>query len=72
MKEQDKPRTLLVGSRIDFDEAAKQLREDGDYAVTAARWGRTIGRVRNIAMELRDRGLDCGETKYGPKPKARK
>ena len=71
MKAQDKPRTLLVGSRIDYAEAAKQLREDGDYAVTAARWGRTVGRVRNIALELRDLGYDCGETRYGPKPKVR-
>lgn len=71
MTDKDKPRTILVGSRIDFEEAAKQLRECSSYADLAKRWGRSVDRVKHIAMELRDLGFDCGETKYGPKPKAR-
>ena len=72
MTDKDRQRTLLVGSRIDFAEAAKHIRECESYDALAIRWGRTVGRVRNIALELRDLGYDCGETRHGPKPKARK
>lgn len=63
--------TILVGSRIDFEEASRQIRECASYAELAARWSKSEDRVRHIVLELRDRGFDCGVSKTGPKPKAR-
>lgn len=62
---------ILIGNVLDYEEAAQQIRECHSYAELAARWGKTEDRVKHIALELRDRGFDCGVSKTGPKPKAR-
>lgn len=68
---QPKPRSILIGSRIDCEEAARQISECASYAELAARWGKTEDRIKHIVLELRDLGYDCGVSKTGPKPKAR-
>lgn len=64
-------RGILIGSRIDCEEAARQIREAGENRrELCARWNKNWDTIQHIVVNLRNHGFDCGDfLKEGPKPK---
>lgn len=65
-------RTILIGTRIDLETAARIIRETPDRDELARRFGRTRARMRHIIWELREAGYDCGEWGKAGNPEMRK
>lgn len=62
-------RGILIGTRIDCEDAARIIRETPNREELAKRFGRTRERMRRLIWELREAGYDCGDWGKNGRPK---